>query len=437
MTVRDRGDKPRLLFGSHHSYWDPSSGAALATRDLLELMASRGWSCEVFCGPQLDFEQETSLRELLDRQGVPYQLRSCSIGPAPFQLLRWRQGGVPITIYAPANDHRDDLGGPPATGPTREEGAAYLALLKRVLVRLRPEIFLTYGGQWVARKAMSAARRHGARVVVAVHNVAYQAASYFRQADAVLVPSRCAQEHYRKTLALECTAIPSPLNWERVHCPAIDRRYVTFVNPQPDKGVFVFARIAAELGRCRPDILLLVVEGRGQAGWLRRTGLDLASAGNLFQMANTPDPRDFYRVSRLVLMPSLWRESFARVPVEALLNGIPVLASRRGGLPETLAEAGFLLDIPEHYTPETREVPTAAEVAPWVETILRLWDDAAFYEAECRRARAAAEVWTPERLGAQFEEFLARVGRGPMEERARITAGRSNGTNGGTEGRSL
>ncbi len=33
----------RLLFASTHSYLDPSSGAALATRELLELLAGRGW----------------------------------------------------------------------------------------------------------------------------------------------------------------------------------------------------------------------------------------------------------------------------------------------------------------------------------------------------------------------------------------------------------
>ena len=35
----------RLLFASIHSYLDPSSGAALATRELLELLAARGWDC--------------------------------------------------------------------------------------------------------------------------------------------------------------------------------------------------------------------------------------------------------------------------------------------------------------------------------------------------------------------------------------------------------
>jgi glycosyltransferase involved in cell wall biosynthesis len=153
----------------------------------------------------------------------------------------------------------------------------------------------------------------------------------------------------------------------------------------------------------------LVVEGRGKAGWLGRTGLDLGAQGNIFVMANTPDPRDFYKVSRLVLIPSLWWESFCRVGAEALINGIPVLASNRGGLPETLEEAGFLFDIPEKYTPQSRLVPTAKELAPWIDTIIRFWDEDDFYQQERRRCLAAAEPWRPERLLPRFEEFFGRI----------------------------
>jgi glycosyltransferase involved in cell wall biosynthesis len=92
-----------------------------------------------------------------------------------------------------------------------------------------------------------------------------------------------------------------------------------------------------------------------------------------------------------------------------MLNGVPVVASDRGGLPETLGRAGLLLPLPEHLTPESRRPPTAAEVAPWVETLLQLWDDPALYEAERQRCRAAAEAWRPERLGPRYEAFFARV----------------------------
>jgi glycosyltransferase involved in cell wall biosynthesis len=278
-----------------------------------------------------------------------------------------------------------------------------------VLERSRPDLLLTYCGHWLAQETMACAKRHAVPVVFALHNFAYHSADLFRPVDAVLVPSRFVQAHYQRTLGLECTAIPGPWNWAQVQCAEVNGRYVTFVNPQPHKGVYLFARLASELGRLRPDIPLLVVEGRGTANWMERTGHDLRGLRNLFVMENTTDPRDFYRVSRVVLVPSLCRESFGRVAAEALINGIPVLASARGGLPETLEQAGILFDVPEKYTPETRLVPSAEEMAPWIDTIIRLWDDATFYEQERRRCLAAAEAWRPERLLPRFEEFFAGV----------------------------
>jgi hypothetical protein len=55
----------RLLFASIHSYLDPSSGAALGTRELLELMAARGWDCRALTCGVLDYAQETPLDDVL------------------------------------------------------------------------------------------------------------------------------------------------------------------------------------------------------------------------------------------------------------------------------------------------------------------------------------------------------------------------------------
>jgi glycosyltransferase involved in cell wall biosynthesis len=398
--------KPRLLFCSYHNYLDPSSGAALSTRDLLELLAAHGWGCAVLSGPELDFEQPTSFESVLRAQGLPFQFRPGAVLDTPCTLYHCALGGVPVHAFVPTASG-------PRRPPTRAEGQAFLSLLDHVQDRFRPDLLLTYGGQWVAYHVIRRAKRAGAKVIFTLRNLAYDGTDLFREVDAVLVPSRASQEHYRRKLGIDSTAIPGPWNWERVWCPPAEGRHVTFVNPQPGKGAFWFARIACELGRRRPDIPLLVVEGRGQADWLAGCDLDLGGLRNLYRMANTPDPRQFYRLSRVVLMPSLWQEAFGRVAVEALLNGIPVLASRRGGLPEALNGAGFLFDIPEAYTPLSRRAPTAAEVAPWVEVIERLYDDATFYAAESARCRRAAEAWRPERLLARFEEFFLRLLRGP------------------------
>ena len=91
--------------------------------------------------------------------------------------------------------------------------------------------------------------------------------------------------------------------------------------------------------------------------------MDLSGLANLHRMANTPDLRDFYRVSRVVLMPSLWRESLGRVPIEAMAKGYRCWRAI-GWLPETLGDAGFVFSIPERCTSASGVVPTARKWRP-------------------------------------------------------------------------
>ena len=69
----------------------------------------------------------------------------------------------------------------------------------------------------------------------------------------------------------------------------------------------------------------------------------------------------------------------------------------------------FSLDIPARYTPETRDVPNAEEVEPWLETILRLWDDEAFYRRQSAKALRQAERWEPARLRPLYSGFFGNV----------------------------
>ncbi len=306
-----------------------------------------------------------------------------------------------------------------------------------------------------------------------LHNFAYHDRAAFALVDYVVVPSEFSRRYYREKLGLECQVLPNVVHWAEAEqrsevgrqrsevgrrrsdariddrniidrkmngvapapCPQPTASYVTFINPQEIKGVYVFARIARELARRRPDIPILVTQGRSRGDALRNPGLGLAQhlAGelkpegdrpifadtkigtvpdgrNITTMPFTPDPRDFYPAvfarTRLLLMPSLWLESFGLVAAEAMLNGIPVLASDRGALPGTIGDAGFLFDIPARYTSETRKVPMAEEVEPWVEAIIRLWDDAAYYEQCSRAARERAQAWHPDRLAPLYREFF-------------------------------
>lgn len=390
----------RLLFASTHGYLDPSSGAAGATRDVLELLSERGVDCRVLSTGVLDYERETPLASVLDPLEKPYARAATVLTGGGFaEVIDLTVNGVRVTLLPTASSRAE-------RAPSVAEAGILLDLAGRALARFRPQVVLTYGGHPSSRALMAESRRSGAAVVFHLHNFAYRDPQAFAGSDAVLVPSEYARRHYARVVGLETTALPYPVRADRVAAAAPEPRYLTFVNPQPAKGLAVFARIAAELDRRRPDVPLLVVEGRGEALSLANAGLDLSGLTNLHRMANTSDPRQFYRVSRAVLVPSLWRETFGRVAAEALANGLPVLASDRGALPSTLGEAGFVFTLPGRCTPSGREVPTAREVAPWIAAVERLWDDPAFEAAHRARARAEADRWDEGRLVEKYLNFF-------------------------------
>jgi glycosyltransferase involved in cell wall biosynthesis len=392
----------RLLFASIHSYLDPSSGAALGTRELLELMAARGWDCRALTCGVLDYAQETPLDDVLSALERPTPRVGAALslgGETEVFDLELEVDGVRVTLL-PTDSSRGER------APNPREANIFLDLIEQVLERFRPHVLLTYGGHPVCLEMMRRARARGIAVVFHLHNFGYNDRRAFSDVKAIIFPSEYSRRFHASRLGLEGTVIPYPIRLERVVAEDPGPKYVTFINPQPDKGMTVFARIALELGARRPDIPLLLVEGRGTSDALAGLPVDLSILTNLNRMANTPDPRDFYRVSRVVLIPSLWRESLGRVAVEAMANGIPVLASDRGALPETLGDAGFVFTIPERCTPSSSAVPTAQEVAPWVAVIERLWDDPAFEARNRGLARAEVRRWDIEQVGQQYADFF-------------------------------
>lgn len=92
----------------------------------------------------------------------------------------------------------------------------------------------------------------------------------------------------------------------------------------------------------------------------RRTGLPFRLAGDqarlpiadgvpnvsLIATRNRGELMEFYRGARALVVPSLWFETFPLVIGEAMSHGIPVIASRIGGLPEIVCDGtnGLLVE---------------------------------------------------------------------------------------------
>lgn len=392
----------KLLFASHHSILDPSNGAARSIRDILAILPGVGISCRAFTGAYLDTSNDKFvdvIRGCLEARQIPYE--EAPDPPSGGALLDFEERGVPGRVFLPS--------APSKLLPDKLQGERFLRLACETMDTFRPDVLLTYGGSGIGRALIGAAKARRVPVVFRIANFAYRHRDLF-DGLRVVVPSEYMAAHYARTLSIEATAIPCPIDWSRLELAAWEPRYLTFISPCPAKGGFWAARILVELSRARPDIPILIVEGRGDLRWFYRLASRLGDASRLGAMRTTEDARAFYGITRVLLMPSM-HEPFGRVAQEALILKIPIVACRRGGLPEALRGAGTVLDIPPEYHERSTTVPSAEEVQPWIEAILRLWDDPEAYAMERERCAQAAVAYHPDTLAARYRAFFEGAAR--------------------------
>src|SRR5947209_12700135 len=157
----------RLLFASIHSYLNSSGGAALSTRELLEMLAARGADCRVLTAGVLDYEWETRLDEVLAGLELPSQRFRADLGHGgSAEVIDLTVKGVRVTLMPTASSRVE-------RSPKMQESERFLGLADQVLERFRPDVLLTYGGHPACLELMRRARRKSVAVVFHLHNFGY------------------------------------------------------------------------------------------------------------------------------------------------------------------------------------------------------------------------------------------------------------------------
>jgi glycosyltransferase involved in cell wall biosynthesis len=193
-----------------------------------------------------------------------------------------------------------------------------------------------------------------------------------------------------------------------------DQQQILMVNPCQVKGISIFLELAKRF----PQLSFAALRGWGTTTADREA---LAAHPNVRLLGTVTQIDEVLASTRVLLMPSLWYEGFGLIAMEAMLRGIPVIASDSGGLEEAKRGTGLVVPVRRiaRYLPEFDEkhmpkpVIPAQDLSGWVDTLRSLSEDRTFYEAESARERAAAEKFVTSVDPWQIETYLLSLSSPP------------------------
>jgi glycosyltransferase involved in cell wall biosynthesis len=421
----------RFLLVNNHCISDRTAGVTQSLRTIMEWLADAGHACHILTTARFESSVTFTIEDHLSEQGVDVSRLASPSGPskrsgekrraADRPVVHYRAGNVPVTLLL--TRHNDE------SRPDRAEAKQYLALLDKLLDDFAPGQLIACNGHPMILEALARARKRGITTAFAVRGFGYYDARYFEDVDHAFTCSQFLTDLYRDKMGLVSTPIEPPLEWSSVVAPLESRAFVTFVNPSPHKGLLLFARLADMLGSRRPDIPILVVQSGHSGGSLNAIpGVDFSRYPQIMAAPPVPTPADYFALTRVLVVPSVWEEPFGRVAAEAMINAIPPLVSNRGSLPQVVGGdfseggGGRVLPIPDWMTFKTTKLPSEQEVEPWYEAVCALWDDPALYRSVADRGRQIAEERYSESASRKkhVDYFTSlKPGGRPIAERAR------------------
>ena len=370
--------KPRLLWANVYCLLDTSSGASLSVREMLRQLAFRGWEIAIL-GATV-FDHKDGMRGLSAHWERIAEKKVVHLFDDPLQH----------ELLVVSSTLRDDMS-------CREE-SRWLSLYVRKLETFRPDMVWYYGGQPLDLLIADEASSRGIPVAAYLANGSYRGTRWCRDVDVIVTDSVATAAYYRKNHGIEPIPVGKFIDPARVIAKEHSRRNLLFINPLLQKGVGIVIQLALLLGKRRPDIIIEVVESRGN--WhafvekiTARLGDPHDRLDNVLVTAHTTDMCPVYGRARLLLAPSLWWESGPRVAVEAMLNGIPAIVSNCGGIAEMIGNAGIRFDVPDacHKKPFVT-LPGMDLLEPVVDRIIRLYDDEELYAVFVSRAFEVART---------------------------------------------
>jgi hypothetical protein len=386
----------RILLTANASYVPPRGGATRSNLLWLEYMAARGHDCRIVAAA---LAEGAGKRAQMAQEGMD-------------RLTLMERG---VEVYEVAEQSRQSL------------------VLRRQIREFQPDWVLVSSedlGHGLLREAHDSAP---GRIVYLAHTPQFfpfgpaswnpdpGATELVARAAAIVAIGRHTAAYIRQYSGREAVVIHPPIygSGPFPNLASFDTGLVTMVNPCALKGISIFVALAERF----PTYGFGALPGWGTTAGDRA---QMAAHSNIAMLPNCRHIVEFLSRTRILLMPSLWYEGFGLTVMEAMLHGIPVIASGAGGLVEAKMGTPFVVGAPaiERYAPvfDEHSLPTPVigpvDLRPWEDALRALLTDRALYERVSADSREAALRFAGSLDAGRMPEFLQSLKRGQaVEER--------------------
>ena len=382
----------KMLLGESFSYF-ALGGAAKVCRELIEGLAEQGHSCTAVSIE--DPEQLNALGFKATGTNGVFELQQGDIKILASKSAheQWRPMQEALRTVDPdwtlVCEHGVQL---LSTALTKHDPARTVLIIQSTVTHLPTE---------------------GSRVVED------QVRALLRKAAGIITVSNYMRDYIKNWSGLDSTVLylPSYGKGPYTHFHNFDSGYVTMLNPCVYKGISIFVPLARSL----PHLQFAVIPFWGTTA---EDHAALRELPNITLLEPSPNLDDIFKQTKVLVAPSLWGEAFPQVVGDAMLRGIPVVASTAGGLPETKLGVDYVIPVNmiERYVlddnNQVQPVVPEQDVTPWIEAITRLSTDRGHYEQISNDSREAMLKFVADLGPHHMERYLD----GLTKKRAASTA---------------
>lgn len=396
----------RVLLAHNSTYYPSSGGGDKSNRLLMEALAARGHEVRVATRVE-SFGEESHGRLMAELAARGVEALEAGGGGIAYRL-----NGVEVRALTRSPHLR--------------------AFFQRQIEEFDPEIIVTSTddpGQILLEPALRAPRArvvHLVRATIAApfgpdsSMVSAAKTELLRRVDCVVGVSHYVAGYVREWSGIDAVHVPiSLLDPAPQGYPDLGRfesPYVSMVNPCAVKGITIFLELADRM----PDVQFATIPLWGTQP---EDLAELKRRPNIALLEPVDNIDDLLRVSRVVLVPSVWAEARSRMVLEAMSRGVPVMASDVGGLHEAKLGVPYLIRVNPivRYKPvlDVNLVPVAEvppqDVTPWIPPLRRLLEDRAHWEEIASASRRAALEYASTLTVEPFEELLESLLRAPKK----------------------